>query len=312
MTRTAVVVPNLNGERLLPPCLEALRRQTDRDFDVLVVDNGSTDSSLALLRRSFPEVRVVELGSNYGFARAANAGIEASDGEFVALLNNDTEPAPEWLAELVECLERHPRAAAAASKTLLLRDPRLVDGAGDVVDWTFRPHPRGHGEPDSEPFAAEVEVVTASAAACLWRRDALCETGLFDEDFVSYYEDIDLGLRARLLGWECWYAPRSVALHARGASAAGRSEYTFFHPVKNRWFTILKNVPWPLLARHAPRILYGEAHWWREALRHRRMRLLGRAYASVARAAPAMLVKRRELLRRRRISLRDLDRLLRA
>jgi GT2 family glycosyltransferase len=309
--RSSVVIPNVNGERFLPDCLTALGGQTDTDFEVIMVDNGSTDGSLAIVRDSFPEVRVIELRDNFGFAKAMNVGIEAAAGEYVVFLNNDTRVAPDWLAELVACLERRPQAAAAGSRTLLMRDESLIDGAGDVMDWTFLPHPRGHGEPDSKRYREEMPVTTVSAAACAWRADALRDIGLFDEDFFIYYEDVDLGLRARLLGYESWYAPRSVALHARGAWTAGRSEYTFFHPVKNRWFMIVKNVPALLLLRHLPRILFGEAYWWNQARKHRRLAVMLRAYGAVARSLPRLLAKRREMQSRRRVALQDLDRFLR-
>jgi GT2 family glycosyltransferase len=308
----SVVIPNVDGKELLPECLAALRGQSFDDFEVIVVDNGSTDGSTAFVRESFPEIRVIELGTNYGFAKAMNVGIEASGGEYVVPLNYDTQPATDWLAELVACMQRHPAAAAAGSKTLLMRDERLIDGAGDVMDWAFLPHPRGHGDLDSERFQEEIQVFSVSGAACIWRAAVLQELGLFDEDFVSYYEDVDLGFRARLLGYECWYAPRSVALHVRGAWSGGRSEFAFFHPVKNRWFMIVKNVPAVLLARHAHRILYGEASWWYQALKGRRIGVMLRAYGAVARSFPRLLSKRRQIQSRRRLPVRELNRLLRA
>jgi GT2 family glycosyltransferase len=307
----SVVIPNVNGERYLGPCLAALRGQSLDDFEVIVVDNGSTDGSLTTLRAAWPEARVIELGDNYGFARAMNVGIEAAHGEYVALLNNDTEVAPDWLSELVACMRRRPAAAGAASKTLLMRDRNLVDGAGDLMDWRFLPHPRGHGAPDAEPFGEEVQVFSPSGAASIWRAEALREIGLFDEHFFAYYEDVDLGFRARLLGYECWYAARSVALHARGGWAAGRSEFTFFHPVKNRWFMIVKNTPGRLLVLHLPSILSGEAYWWYQAIRQRKVPMLLRAYGTVGRALPRLLRQRRDLQARRRIGLRSLDRALR-
>ncbi|MFN2470666.1 MAG: glycosyltransferase family 2 protein [Gaiellaceae bacterium] len=309
--RCTVIIPNIDGERYLHGCLEALRVQSMSDYCVILVDNGSTDGSLALVREEFPEVRVIELGENMGFAKAINHGIEAAGGEFVVLLNNDTRVASDWLEELLACLERRPAAAAAGSKTLLMCDESRVDGAGDVMDWTFLPHPRGHGERDGEHFDEELQTFSAAGAACAWRAAALRDIGLFDEDFFSYYEDVDLAFRARLLGYECWYAPKSVALHARGAWSAGRSEFTFFHPVKNRWFMILKNTPAPLFARHLHRIAFGEAYWWRQALRERKVRVVLRAYAAVARALPRVVRKRREVQARRRTSVREVDRALR-
>jgi GT2 family glycosyltransferase len=308
--RCSVVIPNLNGERLLRACLACLERQSV-ELELVLVDNGSTDGSVSATREEFPEATVLELGANRGFAAAVNAGVHASNGELVAFLNNDTEPEPAWLEELVACLDRHPGAAAATSKTLLASDRRIVDGAGDWMDWRFRPYPRAHGVRDSQRLAAEVQVFGAAGAASLWRRSVLEEIGLFDEDFFAFYEDIDLSLRARLAGYECWYAPRSVALHHRGATAAGRDEFVFFLPFRNRWFMILKNVPFGLLVRRAHRILVGEAHWWLRALRDRRARRILRAYGDVVRRWPRLRKKRRQVQALRRVPLRVLDEALR-
>jgi GT2 family glycosyltransferase len=308
--RCSVVIPNLNGERLLRTCLACLERQTV-ELELVLVDNGSTDGSVAMAREHFPDASVLELGENRGFAAAVNAGVRASSRELVAFLNNDTEPESDWLEELIACLDRHPRAAAATSKTLLASDRRIVDGAGDWMDWRFRPYPRAHGRRDSDRLATEVQVFGAAGAAAVWRRNVLEEIGLFDEDFFAFYEDVDLSLRARLAGYECWYAPRSVALHHRGATAAGRHEFAFFLPFRNRWFVIVKNVPGALLVRRGHRILVGEAHWWLQALRNRHARRLLRAYGEVVQRWPRLREKRRQVQALRRVPMRELDQALR-
>jgi GT2 family glycosyltransferase len=218
----SVVVPNWNGSSYLPACLESLRRQAYRERDVILVDNGSSDDSVQLVRRRFPETRIVCLPENLGFARAVNAGIEAATGEYVAFLNNDAEAAPGWLEELVACMERHPAAAAVSSKMLQRQDPRLLDDAGDMMTRYLRAYPRGRGEEDSGQYDEEMEVFAASGGASLWRAKVVRELGLFDEDLFAYYEDVDLSFRARLAGYECWYAPRAVVLHEGGASSAER------------------------------------------------------------------------------------------
>lgn len=310
MTRTSIVIPNLNGRRFLGPCLDAVAAQTDADFEAIVVDNGSDDGSVAFVRERFPHVRVVALGRNHGFAGAMNAGIAASEGELVAFLNNDAEPQPAWLDELRRCLERHPRTAAATAKLLSSEAQGRLDGAGDGLTPSFLPFVRGHGQADDGRYDEEIEVFGASGTASLWRGDVLRDLGGFDERFFAYYEDVDLSFRARLLGHECWYAPRAVAAHRRGGTAGEDLRFTLYHPARNRWFFLLRNAPAGLLLRHPIGLLAGEAFWWMRAVRSRSPRTLVRAYADVLRHLRPLLQERRELQRSRAVTARELDRLL--
>jgi GT2 family glycosyltransferase len=308
--RFSVVVPNLNGVDLLGPCLGAVANQTVEDVETILVDNGSGDGSTALVREHFPQVRLFELGENRGFASAMNVGIAAAEAPMIAFLNNDAEPAPTWLEELASCLQRHPRAAAAASKLLRAGDPGTLDGAGDGLTRTFRPIVRGHGLPDDGSFDDEVEVFGASGTASLWRDDVLHELGGFDERFFAYYEDIDLSFRARLAGWECWYAPRAVSAHRRGATAGGNPRFTLHLPARNRWFFLLKDAPGSLLLRHPVGLVAEDAFWLLRALRARSPMTLVRAYGEVIRELRPLLRERRRLQRSRAVSARSLDRLL--
>jgi GT2 family glycosyltransferase len=307
----SVVIPNLNGRNLLGRCLEQLREQTVTSVETIVVDNASEDDSVAFLESDFPEAQVVSLEANRGFAGGMNAGIERARGAYVAFLNNDAEADPGWLEELLACLERHPRAAAATSKLLLADRPNTIDGAGDSLTPSFLPYPRGHGEPDRGQFEEEVEVFSPAGAASLWRRSALEDVGLFDERFFAYYEDVDLGFRARLKGFECWYAPKAVAYHHRGATAGTRAEFTLFHPIKNRWFLILKNAPGRVLLRNVFLLMLGEGYLWLRVLRARKPSVAIRAYGEVLRNFRAIWNERDHIQKDRRISHTDLVQLLR-
>jgi GT2 family glycosyltransferase len=305
--RVSVVVPNWNGARFLPVCLESLRHQTRPPAELVVVDNGSEDESLRVLEERFPEVRVIALGENLGFARAVNAGIGATGGGFVALLNNDAEADPSWLAELVACLERHPRAAAATSKMLLRADPGRFDGAGDIMTRYLRAYPRGRGEQDLGQYDEEVQVFSASGGASLWRATVLRELGLLDEDMFAYYEDVDLGFRARLAGYECWYAPRAVVLHEGGGSSGPRAgEFAHFHAVRNRWSVIVKDAPAALLLRCGLRVAFAELLSLARATRERQLGLMLRAYREVLHRLPSWRRRRRELQRQRRAGTSEL------
>jgi GT2 family glycosyltransferase len=307
----SVVIPNLNGRRLLGRCLERLREQTVTDMETIVVDNGSEDDSVAFVESHFPETQIVALGENRGFAGGMNAGIQRARGAHVAFLNNDAEASPRWLEELLACLGRHPRAAAATSKLLLADRRNTIDGAGDCLTPSFLPYARGHGQTDRGQFEEEVEVFSPAGAASLWRRSALEEVGLFDERFFAYYEDVDLGFRARLKAYECWYAPKAVAYHHRGATAGSQPEFRLFHPLKNRWFLILKNAPGRLLARNALLLVIGEGYLWLRVLRARKPFAAVRAYGEVLRNLCAIRSERDRIQKHRRIAHRDLIRLLR-
>jgi GT2 family glycosyltransferase len=302
----SVVVPNLNGAHFLEPCLTAVAQQTLRPSQVLVVDNGSTDASVELVRELFPEARLVTFSENRGFAAAMNAGIAETRADLVAFLNNDAVAEPTWLEELAACVARHPEAAAATSK-LLAHEPGRLDGAGDGLTRSFLPYVRGHDQPDDGRFADEVEVFGASGAAALWRAPVLRELGGFDERFFAYYEDVDLSFRARLRGYEIWYAPRSVVRHTRGGTAGQHVDFALFHPVKNRWFMIVKDAPTRTVARRFPAIAAGEAFFWGRTIRRRAPRALLRSYREVMRRWPELRRERREIQAARTISSRRLD-----
>jgi hypothetical protein len=306
----SVLVPNLNGEHFLEPCLTALAQQTLPPSQVIVIDNGSTDGSVELVRRRFPKARLLTFSENRGFAAAMNAGIAETTTRFVAFLNNDAVAEPTWLEELAKCLARHPSAAAATSKLLLAGEPGRLDGAGDGLTRSFLPYVRGHGEPDDGRFGDELEVFGASGAAALWHASVLREVGGFDERFFAYYEDVDLSFRARLRGYEIWYAPRSVVRHTRGGTAGQHVDFALFHPVKNRWFMLVKDLPGRTAARRSAAILAGEAFFWGRTIRRGAPRALLRAYREVLRDWPELRKERREIQAARTISPGRLDRLL--
>ena len=198
MARVSIVIPSWNGQELLQACLRSLNQQDFQDFETIVVDGGSTDGSQEWLQSTHPEVRLIELDQNRGFAFAVNRGIEVAEGEAIVLLNNDTEAEPEWLASLVGAMERDQTAGLFASRVLQHHDRTRIDSAGDTLGLFA--HQRGHGLPDGSAFEEPRYVISACAAAALYRREVFEEVGTFDERFVSYLEDVDLGVRAAYAG----------------------------------------------------------------------------------------------------------------
>lgn len=290
----SVIIPNWNGAAHLPVCLEALRAQTWRPFEVIVADNGSRDDSLALLA-GFPEVQVLALGRNLGFTGACNAGLRAGRGELLALLNNDTQADPAWLAEVAAAFERHPRAGLAASKMLLFDRRGVLHTAGDLFRTDGTPGNRGVWEPDHGQYA-EGPVFSANGGSAVYRRAMLDQIGLLDEDFFFSCEDVDLAWRAQLAGWQAVYAPRAVVYHKLSASGGGVT--ASFHDGRNFLYLLAKDVPDCIWRRHWRRMVGAQlrlaltaARAWRGAAARARLRgqlagLLG---------LPAMLRKRRQV-----------------
>ena len=207
MSLATVVIPTWNGRCLLDACLAGLGGQTWRDFEIVIVDNGSTDGTASWMQDRYPDVQVIANDRNLGFAAAVNQGIRASASRYVVTLNNDTEPAPGWLAALVATAERDPSVGMCASKMLFADRPGVINSTGIYLDRTGIAWDRRGGEPDDERGTEPVEVFGPCGGAALYRRTMLDEVGLFEEDFFAYLEDVDLAWRARLAGWRCLYVP---------------------------------------------------------------------------------------------------------
>jgi len=304
--RVSVVIPNHNGTRWLPGCLDALAAQTFRDREVLLVDNGSTDGSVDLLRERYPDVRLVALERNTGFAPAVNLGIRAARGEYVALLNTDTVVRPDWLAALVRALDQSPaETGAVASKMLSLDDPGRIDDAGDALSWTGAAEKLGHGEP-AHRFTQRGEVFSVCAGAALYRRSFLDAVRGFDERFFAYLEDVDLGLRGRLLGYRFVFEPAAEVLHKGHGSGLPRADYVRL-VTRNRVMLFAKTVPWPLLLKHLPRLLYGQLYF---VVAYRRPGASLAGYLSLLPCLAHIRRERRRVRASRRIDVGELDRLL--
>jgi GT2 family glycosyltransferase len=260
-----VIIPNWNGARHLPACLDSLRRQTVAGFETILVDNGSTDGSLELLSRDYPEVTVIALDSNRGFAGGCNVGLQAASGETLALLNNDTEVAPTWLEALLNALEEHPEAGMATPKVLLWDDRARLHTTGDYVRANGIPDTRGVWQVDEGQYDQETYVFGASGVAPAYRRTMLQEIGLFDTDYCSYCEDVDLSWRAQLAGYRCVYVPGSVLYHK--VSATGKGPLRSFYVARNTIWVLAKNLPADLWRRHWRAILAAQRERFVDALR---------------------------------------------
>ena len=213
--RSTVVIPNYNGIEYVEKCLTSLRHEPAR---VILVDNGSTDGSLELVREKFPEVRLIAMDRNYGFCKAANRGMEASKTTYVILLNNDTVAEPGFVKALEKAMDSDSRAFSGAARMVNLRHPERIDDAGDyycALGWAFA---AGRDKP-RENYDGPREIFSACGGACIYRRQVLGRIGLLDENHFAYLEDVDLGYRARLYGYRNLYVPEAVVRHAGSASS---------------------------------------------------------------------------------------------
>jgi GT2 family glycosyltransferase len=309
----AVVIPNWNGAHFLADCLASLAAQSS-PARVIVVDNASTDSSAELVRSAFPEVTLLPLARNRGFAGAVNAGIaQALEDEvrYIALLNNDAVAEPDWLERLIATAEEHPEAGIVTSK--LLREDRVhIDSTGDFYSTWGWAYPRGRDEVDRGQYDGPGlrEVFCGSGGASLLRAAMLTQVGLFDEDYYAYLEDQDLGFRAQLMGWKARYEPSAVAYHRMMGTSATIGNFGRYQAVRNCIYLYAKNLPAPLCFKYLPKFMVGLALMAANDVRRRRFRATAGAYLDAVRHLPAMLRKRQEIQSSRRVDVSYIDSIL--
>lgn len=252
----SIVIPNWNGMEHLSSCLESVRKQTYKAAEVILVDNGSSDGSREFLKRSFPGVIPIFLETNRGFAVAVNRGIETAKGDIIALLNNDIELEPQWLERAISGLLRHKEVGSVACKMLRFDNRTIVDAVGDTLTRGANPLTRGAGMPEDAIVDNEEFVFGACAGAALYKRELFKSVGIFDESFISYYEDADLAFRSQLAGFKCIYVPSAVCYHKRGATAAKmKAHYPIRMQERNLTAFHIKNIPTVILLKRFPVIV---------------------------------------------------------
>jgi GT2 family glycosyltransferase len=303
----SIVIPNREGATprdgltYLEMVLGTLEGQSFRDFDVTVVDNGSSDGSVEYLRNRWPEVRVVALTENSGFPRAINCGVEASSGQYVALLNNDVELSPDWLELLVQELEGDPGIGFVTGKIMRHDDRDVIEQAGHDFFTCGRFEPRGLDERDTGQYDERAPTAVVSAAAAMYRREALEAVAGFDEDYFLYCEDGDACLRMLLRGYAGIYVPEPKAFHVRGGTVGAASELPRFFLVRNALVTLLKDLPASLLLRSLPKIALYNWGTLSAARREGHGRRVVQAFHAFLRMVPVTLRKRRTIQRARKV-----------
>ena len=252
-TRVGVVIVNWNAGALLERCIESLARQTFKPHRIIIVDNASSDRSADIVDKLYANVQVVRLETNVGFAAGNNIGVgHAADCKWIALLNPDAFAEPRWLEQLLFMASEHPEYAFFGSRMLVESNTNILDGTGDVYHVSGLAWRNGHGQLADHRNLEAVEIFTPCAAAALYRRDVLLETGGFDKIYFCYFEDVDLGFRLRLAGYRCLYVPDAVVHHVGSALTGRNTDFTVYHGHRNLVWSYFKNMPWPLLGLYLP------------------------------------------------------------
>src|SRR5436309_6759144 len=324
----SIVIVNWNGLSFLDDCLASLARQTWREREFILVDNGSVDGSRELVGSwtgRTPNAQAIFLPNNTGFCRANNLAFARARGEWIALFNNDAVAEPAWLEELLRYGDPARRIGMLGGKILFQDPPGVIDKAGHLIYWDGQNRGRGTMESDTGQYDRAEEILWPDACAALYHRRLFEETGGFDETFFAFGDDADLGIRARLLGWKAWYVPSAVAYHRHSASFGVYSPLKVMLVERNRALLAVKSFsPWLLLQnpywtlrrffwsacalarRKGPASRFVEANGWGRLVLN-----LAWSYASALRLLPEALRRRRHIRRTRRLSNRELFELLR-
>ena len=310
-TSTSIIIPTFNGIDLLPTCLNAIKTQTLAPTEVLLVDDGSTDNSINLVKQNFPWVTIVENEHNIGFVKSINKGLSMAQGEIVISLNNDTEVSPTWLAALVQAFDQYTEAGIAASKIRLFDKRQILHSAGDGFSKNGVAVNRGVWEKDEGQFDDDQFIFGACGGAVAYRRTMLNEIGAFDEDLFMYCEDVDLNWRAQLAGYRCIFVPDALVYHH--LSATGGGTLASYYTGRNTILVLIKSVPAIVLRKHAIQIIkaqlqiaYDAIRAWRGA--EARARLKGQAVGLLS--IPRWLKKRQPIQSSRQVSNQYLESLL--
>jgi len=286
----------------LEECLLSLSKQTTKDFEIILVDNGSMDGSADYAEKNFPYAKIVRLNKNEGFCGGNNIGLEHAKGEFIALLNNDTKVDPRWLEELLREMRRDPKIGICSSCMLNYFKPEYIDTAGDGYDICGVGFKVGNQVRVSE-YQNKRLTFGACAGAAMYRRSMIDKIGFFDEDFFAVGEDIDLSFRARLSGYRCVYVPTAIVHHKINQTVGASSDFLLYQSRRNIEYTYFKNMPTPLLILTLPLHLLYNLLTLIQALAERRTGIYLKAKKDFFRNFSKVMNKRTEIQKQRKITL---------
>ncbi len=263
----SVLIVNWNGEKWLKNCLDSLKAQTYKNYEIIFIDNASTDGSVNFVKQHHPDIKLIQNDENVGFAGGNNIGYKHSEGQYILLLNNDTIVEPGFLNKILMAFEKIPNLGSVQAKLVLMDDRKKLDVAGSYwTDTGFLYH-YGFGKNESlEKYNKPMPFFSNKGAAMLISRTAIERVGLFDDDFWCYYEETDFCHRLWLAGYECWYWPGATVFHAMGGtSLAFKNDFIQYHNFKNKLLSFIKNFEYHTLLWLLPVFLLevvGLASFW--------------------------------------------------
>lgn len=244
----SVIIPNWNGKKFLAECIDSLKEQTFCDFEIILVDNGSTDGSAEFAEERYGDfLQIIRNKKNLGFTGGNNIGIRSSKGKYIVLLNNDTVVEPTWLGELVEAIGSDPQVGMWASKVCSYYQRDRIEAVGELIYWDGLNRARGQYEQDQGQYDEVEEIFFPPGCGGMYRKEVFDGIGLFDEDFFAYGDDAEIGIRARLAGWKCLFVPKGVLYHKNSGSTGQYSPFKAFYVERNRFWITIKYFPFPLL-----------------------------------------------------------------
>jgi GT2 family glycosyltransferase len=305
----SVILLVWNNHEHLRACLRALQAQTVRDFEIILVDNGSAEAdALNAICQAHPTLRITarRLETNTGFAAGNNAGARLAQGTWLALLNVDAFPQPDWLETLLRAAEENPDYACFTSRQIQFYAPSLLDGAGDLYHITGLAWRRFYNRSVREHGLYGGEVFSACPAAAMYRREEFMRAGGFDEDYFAYFEDVDLGFRIRLGGGKCLYVPGAVVHHVGSASTGKRSDFSVYYGYRNMIWTFVKNMPSPLVWLFLPLHIATISFFIAYLTLRGQGGAVWRAVFDALRGLPSVFKKRRTIQRTRNVKLGEL------
>ena len=255
----SIVIPNMNARPWLDRCLQSLLAQTLQPVELILVDQNSNDGSADYVAGAYPQVRLLRQMEDRGFTGACNEGMKAARGAFIVLFNTDARAEPDWLEMLVEAMGDDASIGSAACRTLDYHNSVLIYSLGDGVLACGDAFNIARGMRDRPDLPMPRWVFGPSGCTAIYRRAALDQVGLLDEDYYTYHEDVDIAWRLQLAGFKCLYVPEAVAYHVGDATGRKFRERSAFISGRNRWFVLFKNLPFGLWMRFAPQMALRQA-----------------------------------------------------
>lgn len=241
--KASVIIPNWNGKNLLFDCLSSLVKQSFHEFEVILVDNGSTDDSLDFVKKEFPNVKIISLEKNYGFAKAINEGVKSSQAKYAIFLNNDTYSDKDWIKNLINCAESNSGVISINSKILNFYNRKKIDGLGISINEVGQAKSIGWEEEDLGQYENPIYLFGATGGGSLFVREDFVKLGMFDEDYFMYCEEVDFAFRAQFQGYKSIYCPKAILFHKHKATSSKRPQHIEYWQFRNMTQTIIKDFP---------------------------------------------------------------------